>query len=227
MPRCKTPSCNNRKFESKTFNQKHCLQTEECRHFAFNKAMHNVQEKRKKDYKKAKKEWSTKKRKMKISAYSNKYKKELQRNINLLSRMIDKKFGYKTCIDCNRGYGSQTDASHFHNVKGNENIRYNLHNLHSANSSCNQFHGGRKEEYYDGLKERYSKSYADYIKYDIRKQYKRLQPSEVEIYEALEKVRKIIRELDSLDFENSIQARDELNNRIGFYKKKFSDFIAY
>ena len=164
-------------------------------------------------------DWNKERSKRKIGANSNKYKTELGEKINLLSRMIDKSFNYETCIDCELGYGPQTDASHFHNVAGNENLRWNLHVLHSSNSHCNRFHGGRKEGYYKGLVERYGKEYADYVKFEIPKLYPRTSLSSNEIYEALKLVRKIIRDYDTFVFNNALQARQMLNKLIGIYSK--------
>lgn len=191
--------------------QKYCLKTDECIK-AFSD--HNKDERQKKQLK----DWNKEKPQRKIKAYSSKYKKELGDNINKLSRMIDTSFGYKTCIDCHRGYGGQTDASHFHNVGLFPNLRWNLDVLHSSNSSCNQYHGGRKEGYYEGLIERYDKEYADYIKHELPKLYPRLGLSSQEIFDALTTVRKLIRDFDTYKFKDARNARKQLNLLIGIYK---------
>ena len=59
------------------------------------------------------------------------YTNYLQNEINKLSRQIDESFGFG-CIDCGKSFGKQQDASHFNDVGGNNSIRYNLHNVHTA-----------------------------------------------------------------------------------------------
>jgi len=208
MPRCK--SCK-AKFEPVNFLQKFCKGNNDCLAAEALYNLNKIKEKQLKD-------WNKEKPQRKISAYSSKYKKELGDNINKLSRMIDTSFGYKTCIDCHRGYGGQTDASHFHNVGLFPSLRWNLDILHSSNSSCNQYHGGRKEGYYEGLIERYDKEYADYIKYEIPKLYPRLGLNSQEIFDALTTVRKLIRDYDTFEFKDARHARKQLNLLIGLYK---------
>ena len=161
MPRCKTPSCNNRKFESKTFNQKHCLQTEECRHFAFNKAMHNVQEKRKKDYKKAKQEWSKEKKKKTIEllskdGYREKY---IQPLINEIARIIDKD---QPCIASGVTSGKMA-GGHYHSVGHNRTLALNLHNVHQQAFHSNGPQGGQHIKYRHGLIRVYGERYTEFI----------------------------------------------------------------
>lgn len=211
----------NEKFEAIQFLQKHCKGNDDC---LAAEALYNLGKIKEKQNKKVLKDWNKEKSKRKVKAYSNDYKKELGEKINLLSRMIDTSFGYDKCIDCDLGYGPQTDASHFHNVGGNENIRWNLHVLHSSNSHCNRFYGGRKEGYYKGLIERYSKDYADYIKFEIPKVYPRTSLTAQEIYDALKTVRKLIRTFDTFIFTDAIQARQNLNMIIGIYTKKLPKF---
>ena len=133
--------CNNckEKFEVLHFNQKYCFK-EECKKVWIEKA--------------TLKQWSQTKKELKPKTHSKTFKDTLQFEINKLSKVIDESFKY-TCIDCGSDYGKQKDASHFHNVGGNENIRYNLHNVHTSRAYCNQYGRGRKPEYYEGLIKRY------------------------------------------------------------------------
>lgn len=200
------------KFEVKKFNQKFCKGNTDC---LTAEAMFLLNQKKKADEKKWRKE---KKEKLPI-LYPRKYKNLLQSQINLLARKIDGYFGY-LCIDCGKPYGKQTDAAHLHNSQGNENIRYNLHNLHSAKSDCNRWSSEHKVGYRKGIIERYGEEYLNYIDIELPKIYAYLGLNEVEVYEALAKVRKCIREFDKHieQFNNGKEARDYFNKKIGIYE---------
>jgi hypothetical protein len=161
--------------------------------------------------------WKEKKGKLKLEVPKKSNKLVLQSEINALSREIDKRYGY-LCIDCGKPFGAQTDASHFHNVGSNQSVRFNLHNVHSARSDCNQFHGGRKEGYYEGLAKRYGIEYADWVKCDLRL----LGGSKLSANDLVDRialVRRLIREMDDkLPFINGKVARDYYNGLIGIYE---------
>lgn len=161
------------------------------------------------------------KEKMTIEVKSNENRKALQREINKLSRLIDAKFNYTTCIDCNKPFLAQTDAAHFHDLSTNRGVRYHLDNLHSSRSSCNQFSSKHKEGYKLGLQERYGQDYH-FMVLGLKHQYKEVNLNAFELKEKLALVRKIIRNFDTFQFENSITARTSFNNIIGIYKNNQS-----
>jgi len=146
-----------------------------------------------------------------------KRKQDLQKEINILSRKIDSHFNYK-CVDCGNPFGKKTDAAHLHNVSGNENIRYNLHNLHSARSHCNRFSSEHKVGYRKGILERYNRTYLNYIDFEIPLKYKYLGLLDSEVEEKLKIVRKINRTFDTYQLKDGIQARNLFNKIIGIYK---------
>lgn len=167
-----------------------------------------------------KKDWQKEKKQLLPHVYPVKYKNLLQSQINLLSRKIDAHFGY-LCIDCDKMFGKQTDGAHFHNVSGHENIRFNLHNIHSARSDCNQYSSEHKTGYRNGIVKRYGASYLDHIDIEIPKKYKYLGLSEVEVFEKLAIVRKINREFEKLvknTESDGAGMRDYFNVLIGVYK---------
>ena len=165
------------------------------------------------------KQWKKRKQTMSIDAHSQKHKLTLQKEINKLARMIDEHCKYTTCIDCGKelDYEKQVDGSHRHNVQGNENIRFNLLNIHSARSECNQFHGGRKESYIKGLIQRYNESIAEEIE-NLSKQYPLSNFSNKEIFESIAIVRKCQRELKDYPNNNAYILRVTFNKKIGLYK---------
>lgn len=174
-------------------------------------------EKAKKQVKKEKdKELNDKINSWKPSVHEKKYKGLLQNEVNKLSRMIDAKFGYTLCIDCGKPFGSQIDACHFNGVGSNHSIRYNLHNLHSGKSDCNQFSDKHKQGYTIGLKERYGESYLTLVE-ELPIKYKYIKISAVEVVEKLKIVRSLVKNFDTFQAENSIAMRENFNNIIGIY----------
>ena len=171
--------------------------------------------------KKEAKKWREEKKVMKVKVYSKEYKKYMENEINKLARMIYAKFKYK-CIDCGKDYGKQVDAAHYKNKGSNETLRYNLHNLHSAKSDCNQYSSEHKTGYKKGLIERYGEEYEEYIDVKMAVQYSYLGLSETEIYEALSKVRKCIRNFEKhiIKFKDGKEAREFFNQEIGVYASK-------
>lgn len=152
---------------------------------------------------------------MRIRAKSKEYVQLLQDEINKLARAIDSYFQFR-CIDCGADYGNQADGSHFHNVGTHPSVRWNLHNVHKSTSHCNQFHGGKKRGYVQGLIERYGQEYMDMVD-ELPKTYPITKLSNQEIYDKLAVVRKLNREVGKMRFYSGIQARDILNKMIGIY----------
>ena len=148
---------------------------------------------REKKEKKEKKDWNKRKAEMRIKVKSTDYKKELQTEINKLARKIDSYFNLN-CIDCGKPFTGQVDGAHFHNVGGNENLRYNLHNIHSAKSHCNRHDSEHKARYPKGIEDRYGADYLEYVQFTIRNDYKVLKLTEQEVYDKLKIVRKLNRD---------------------------------
>lgn len=168
--------------------------------------------------KKEKKDWSDKKAEMKVNTHAKEYKNSLQNEINKLSRMIDLRFEYLTCIDCEKSYGKQQDAAHFHGRGSNSTLKYHLHNLHSANSQCNMWSDVHHVNYAKGLENRYSKEYLIYVE-NLRLSIKEIHLTNKDVVDKLKIVRNIIRHFYTYQFESSLDARTQLNNLIGIYDK--------
>lgn len=154
---------------------------------------------------------------MKKRVNAPKRKTDLQKEINKLARKIDNYFGFK-CIDCNSTFGKQIDGAHFHNVQGNENIRFNLHNIHAARSHCNKYSSEHKVGYREGIIKRYGEQYLEYIDIDIPKIYPYIGLNDVEVKEKLKIVRKLNRDFSTFKFDDGIKAREKLNQIIGIYE---------
>ena len=197
------------KFIPKVFNIKYC-DKELCRSEMIGTILSKVKAKKVKDQAEVFKDMETR-----VKAPDR--KKELGKEVRLLARKIDNYFGFM-CIDCGNPYGKQQDAAHLHNSGGNENITYNLHNLHSARAHCNRFSSEHKVGYRKGIEERYGKEYLEYIDIEIPKKYKYIGLNNLEIKEKLAIVRKLNREFDTFKLYSGRQARRMFNKIIGIYK---------
>jgi len=186
------------------------------------KAMHLLGQKKKQDEKAEKKqkhEWAKEKKEKAPYLYPKKYKGKLADACQMLARKIDNYFGY-LCIDCGKPYGKQQDGGHFNSKGKNMSIAFNLHNIHSQKSDCNQngLGGGRERQYYDGLISRYGAKYAEYVDIGLQKEFKYIGLLDTEIAEKLAIVAKLNRDFDTFKLTSSIGARTMFNNIIGIYQ---------
>ena len=211
MPRCK--SCKE-KFEPKEFLQKFCKGSIDCltAEGLYKLDKHKKQEV--KDWKKKVKDFKQSDPKHKSNP-RNMLKEEVQK----LARLIDVRFGFNCCC-CNKIIEGSGHGAHYHNKGGNENIMYNLHIIHRSRAYCNMYNSEHKKDYPVEMKRRYGKEYADYLEIDIRIIYKEMHFSITEINQALKMTRYIIRNLDTFNLIDSINARDDFNLLIGLYKEK-------
>lgn len=190
--------------------QKYCMNYPKCREAQSNYA------KKQKD-KQDNKDWKKRKKDMDIKVNPKKYKGQLQDEINKLARKIDFYFNMP-CICTKKPYQGQVDAAHYHNVGGHENIRFNLHNIHSSRAHSNQYDPNHKTDYKAGLISRYGNEYYEYVEYELNLKYKELHITSQEVYEKLAIVRKINREFDTYVLFDPKSARDMFNKMIGIYK---------
>lgn len=161
------------------------------------------------------KEWSKVRQAWKVDTHSKEYRNTLQAEINKLARIIDAKF-YTTCIDCGREFGKQVDAAHYHSRGANSSLRYNLHNLHSAASNCNQFSDTHKEGYLKGLETRYGTEYKELV-LSLPQKYPEMKISNIEVVEKLKVVRMLIRTHHTFKFDTALEYREMFNKIIGIY----------
>jgi hypothetical protein len=211
MPRCK--GCKE-KFETFEFNNKYCKKSK-CQKIHKDILIDKQTKKALNNLKKIKKDKTAK---LRAKVYPKGKSDQLQTAVNKLSKMIDKACGYSTCIDCDKPLGT-THGAHFGNVASHANIRYNLHNLHSARAHCNMYSSEHKKGYTKGLVSRYSEDYLEFVEFTIRHKYKLLKLSGDEYKHALKNVRLILREFDSYTLKDGIVARRAFNIEIGIYSE--------
>jgi len=144
-------------------------------------------------------------------------KNDLATEIQKLARMIDKKFGYGCCC-CFKHVEDTGHGCHYHNKQGNENIKFNLDNIHLGRAHCNMYNSEHKKGYKEVMKDRYGEDYAEYLENGIRLKYKEMHFTSYEIDHALKTTRKIIREFDTFDIGSAKAMREYFNKMIGLYK---------
>lgn len=208
MPRCK--NCL-QKFEQYEFNNKYCKEID-CQTA---KALYKLGKLKAQHYRQ-KKALNKTKQEDKTKNQKNYLKDEIQK----LARLIDIRFKFNCCC-CNKPIEGTGHGAHYHNKGGNENIQFNLHNIHRSRAHCNMFSSEHKKGYYIELERRYGKEYVNYLENDIRLIYKEMHFTSEEIKQALKTTRKIIRYFDKYELSNPILARDLFNSMIGLYQKKY------
>ena len=131
MPRCK--HCRT-KFEPKKFNQKFCMETDDC----VSSFLSDLTKQNDRKWRQEKKE-----RTERLKTRSN-WMNDLQKVFNEYIRERDKG---KPCISCGTSLiGKQAHASHYFSVGAYPNLRVNEDNVHNACEHCNiHLHGNHAE----------------------------------------------------------------------------------
>lgn len=147
------------------------------------------------------------------------HEKILEAEINGICRLIDKG---SNCISCTV---LATAAGHYHSVKSNGALRYNLHNLHAQEYTCNNEKGANIIQYNKGLIERYGKKYKEYVECDIVRIYPKLGLHTFEIQALIKKARvvrkRLIKEDKIYPISKRIELRDMVNQEIGIYQSNY------
>jgi hypothetical protein len=200
---CKT------KFIPKYFNQKFCLETDECiKAFStFAKAAQS---------KKNAKESRDKTKAMKEGLLTiTHYKKILQTPINHIIRLIDEGV---PCIATGAIIGKR-NAGHYISRGSNDTIRFHLDNIFIQSEHSNSFKGGDTIRFQDGLKQMYGIGYFEYVE-----TLRTIKPIKLSISQIKEKniiAKNIVKELKAAnmiyDAERRMELRNYYNNELGIY----------
>ena len=143
------------------------------------------------------------------------YKKELQKEINTIVRLID--YG-QSCI-CTDSKNGKMNAGHYVSIGSNDTIRYHLENIWLQSEYSNTYKSGDTLKYQQGIIKMFGKDYLDYMN-----SLQSIKPIKLSVSELKEKIiitRKIVKELKENPSINSvidrIEIRRKLNKRIGIY----------
>lgn len=85
--------------------------------------------------------------------------KDLQKEINLIIRIIDKNH---PCISSNRNLGNSYDAGHLYGRQSNPHIRYHLFNIFAQSVHDNQHKSGNQLAFIDGIEKTFGVEIKNY-----------------------------------------------------------------
>ena len=144
------------------------------------------------------------------------FEKDLQDEINLIARLIDKG---QPCIA--RPNLPLAHGGHFRAVASAPAIRFHLDNVHGQSVESNKHKGGEPLEYREGLIRVYGIEYCNYVE-SLKSNIPSLKLSIEELKEAISRSRQFVKELKARDMVYSAYERIELrkigNKVIEIYK---------
>lgn len=149
------------------------------------------------------------------------WKNELQDEVNIIIRLIDKDL---PCLAKGK-YANQFHAGHIFSRGSNQTIRYNCHNIHRQSAQSNHFQNedGLLRE---GLVKEYGQNYMDFIS-ELRRTPK-LEFNNEEFHELTLKARLISAKLRKADkvynLNQRIELRNQINLELGIYQEEFCVF---
>lgn len=205
-----------KKFIQKTFNLRYCCETEECREACARYVLG-----RKRAIEKKTKERSKERLRVMKENITN-YKKLLQEDVNQIAKLID--FGLKG-LHVSGSYDAEIQAGHVYSVKNNEQMRFNLHNIHRQGAKSNMALV-YDEEFRDALIDEYGNDYFLFIKGLKNQPLPRIKQHEYKEYHerALSIIKRLKKDLKQRGLAERIELRNEINRELGIYEEKFIIF---
>jgi len=159
-----------------------------------------------------------KREKLEVLESISKVRKDLEREINAIIRIIDN--GHK-CISCNKFY-NKPFAGHYHSVGSKPNLRYNLFNIYIQCFSCNGFKGGLLLEYGEGLINTFGLKHKEFCEYELVSNNYVLKLTINELKELIVIAKSIVKvlKIENKQYSNleRLQIRKKFNNMLGIYK---------
>jgi len=209
MPRCQYHKT---KFVARFFNQKFCLETDECIK-AFNESVKANQQKANA------KKWSKEKKQIKESLLTKSdYEKLLQKEINTIVRLIDKN---SFCHSTKKPLNDKFDAGHFFSCGSNPSIRFNLFNIYAQSVYANQYLSGDQINFLAVLSEVYGEKHKEYV-LSLKTLYPLLKLSQEELKDKIKIARSIVKHLKlenkTYNTTERLELRKKFNAMIGIYK---------
>ena len=172
------------KFDVKWFNQKYCLQNDECISASIEFAKGEVE--------KAKaKVWKGKKEVLREQTKSlSEYEKEAKKSFQQWIRIRDKEL---PCISCGTRKAKEWHGSHYFDANKYSGLIFNERNVHKSCNHCNVFLHGNLLEYRKGLIERYGEAFVSELESisDANRVYKYSKTELIEIKNKYDKLNKL------------------------------------
>lgn len=211
--RCKNPNCEDRfvPFNNNSL-QPYCMKKDEC--IALN-TQKILADQRKKDEK------ITKQRDREAKETFRpiqKWRKMFQDEINLIARLIDK--GHP-CMMCGNAHMKRINGCHYHSRGNNLTLAYNLLNIYHGCHSCNVEKGGNIIGFDTCLIATFGEELWNEVKFNLVREYPRVDLRENDFKEKIPIAREIVRELKKANriytSEERIELRDKYNKRLQIY----------
>lgn len=206
-----------KKFTQKTLNLRYCCETEECREAC---AKYVLEKKKKAIERQTKKRENEAKKVMKDNITD--FKKKLQEDVNTIAKLID--YGLKG-LHVSGSYDTEIQAGHVYSVKNNEQMRFNMHNIHRQGAKSNMALV-YDEEFRDALIDEYGNDYFLFIKGLKKQPLQRIKQHEYKEYHerALSIIKRLKKDLKQRSLTERIELRNEINRELGIYEEQFIIF---
>lgn len=206
-----------KKFTAKIFNYRYCEQTEQCKEAGTEFKIKKAIEQGRKNIQKAKKE-----KYAKIKDNVTDYKKFLQDDVQKISKLID--YGLRGLHETPSDTGI-IQSGHVYSKKNNEQMRFNLHNLHRQGAKSNMALV-YDEEFRDGLISEYGIDYFNFIKSLKQQPLPKIKQNEYKEYhfKALGIIKRLQLTLTNYSKKERLELRNSINKELSIYPDEFTQF---
>ena len=163
----------------------------------------------------------TKEKKVKLLSNDEYRAKHVQPILNAIAREID--FG-QPCIASDT-FGKMA-GGHYYSVGSNRTTALNLHNIHIQSFHSNSWKGGDEIRYRQGIVKIYGNEYIDFM--EALKQTPALHLGKTDLMEIRLKAKNALKHIERIKRrpEDRIALRNEINQVLGIYPDKFSQFYG-
>lgn len=206
-----------KKFEQKIFNYRYCEETEECREAGTDFKIKKAIEQGRKNIQNAKKEKYSK-----IKDNVTDYKKFLQHDIQKIAKLID--YGLRGLHETANDNGD-IQGGHIYSKKNNEQMRFNLHNVHRQGAKSNMALV-YDEELKDALKLEYGNDYFEFIKSLKSQPLPKIKQDEYKEYhfKALGVIKRLQLTFSTYSKKERLELRNSINKELSIYPDEFTQF---
>jgi len=205
------------KFEQKIFNYRYCESTPECKEAGTDFKIKKAIEQGRKNIETSKKENYAK-----IKENVTDYKKFLQDDVQKISKLID--YGLRGLHETPNDTGI-IQSGHVYSKKNNEQMRFNLHNLHRQGAKSNMALV-YDEEFRDGLIYEYGIEYFNFIKSLKSQPLPKIKQNEYKEYhfKALAVIKRLQLTFSHYSKKERLELRNSINKELSIYPDEYTQF---
>jgi len=206
-----------KKFEQKIFNYRYCESTPECKEAGTDFKIKKAIEQGRKNIETAKKE-----KYAKIKDNVTDYKKFLQDDVQKISKLID--YGLRGLHETPNDTGI-IQSGHVYSKKNNEQMRFNLHNLHRQGAKSNMALV-YDEEFRDGLILEYGIEYFNFIKSLKSQPLPKIKQNEYKDchFKALAIIKRLQLAFNHYSKKERLELRNSINKELSIYPEEYTQF---